>query len=93
MKIELSDHVGLSPNGDTVDHNQWVVFCDGTQVGYLQKTPGAWLQCIVFMDEATKQELIEAVANAAQLKVGGAVIPVNPDFLDEQNETDEGDDE
>jgi hypothetical protein len=80
MQIELSDHVGISPNGQHVDHNQWVVFCDGVQVGYLQKREGAWLACIVYMDEATKAELIEAVSLAAKLKVGGAAIPVDPDL-------------
>lgn len=86
MKIDLSDHVGVSPDGKHVDHGQWVVFCDGVQVGYLQKTPGAWLSCIVFMDEATKAELIEAVAAEARQQVGGAAIPVDPDLLDEDEE-------
>jgi hypothetical protein len=84
LNIELSDHVGTSPDGKHVDHGQWVVFCDGMQVGYLKKTDGAWLQCIVFMDEATKVELIEAVSKAAQIKVGGAAIPVDPDFLEDE---------
>lgn len=86
MQIELSDHVGISPNGKHVDHNQWVVFCDGVQVGYLQKKEGAWLQCIVFMDDATKSELIEAVSAAAKLKIGGAAIPVDPDLLTDEGE-------
>lgn len=81
MNITLSDHIGTSPTGEHVDHGQWVVFCDGVQVGYLQKKPGAWLQCIVFMDEATKAELIEAVSAAASQHVGGAAIPVDPDCL------------
>ena len=81
MKIELSDHVGVSPNGQHVDHNQWVVFCDGVQVGYLEKTEGAWLQCIVFMDESTKAELIDAVAAEARQVIGGAAVPVDPEFL------------
>ena len=90
MKIELSDHAGISPSGEHVDHKQWIVMCDGTHVGYLQKTEGAWLQCIVFMDDSTKAELIEAVTKAACIKIGGAAIPVDPDFLDDD---DEGDDE
>jgi hypothetical protein len=89
MRIELSDHVGTAPDGTHVDHEQWVVFCDGVQVGYLQKTDGAWLQCIVFMDDATKSELIEAVSRAARQKVGGAAIPVDPDLLP----NDEGEDD
>jgi hypothetical protein len=90
VQIELTDHVGISLNGTPVDHNQWVVMCDGTHVGYLQKKEGAWLACIVFMDEPTKAELIEAVSKAAKLKVGGAAIPVDPDLLDDD---DEGEDE
>jgi hypothetical protein len=83
VHIELTDHVGLSLHGAPVDHNQWIVMCDGVHVGYLQKHEGAWLQCIVFMDEATKNELIEAVSKAAMLKVGGAAIPVDPDLMND----------
>lgn len=89
MEIKLTDHVGHSPTGSLVDHNQWIVMCDGTHVGYLQKTDGAWLQCIVFMDESTKSELIEAVSTEARLRIGGAALPVDPDLLP----NDEGDDE
>lgn len=89
MQIELSDHIGRAPTGELVDLNQWVVFCDGVQVGYLQKHEGAWLACIVWMSEETKAELIQAVSEAAKLKVGGAAIPVDPDLLTD----DEGDDE
>ncbi len=88
MQIELTDHVGESNTGKVVDHNQWIVMCDGTHVGYLQKTEGAWLSCIVYMDEPTKLELIEAVSKAAQLAIKGAAVPVDPDFL-----TDEGEDD
>ena len=55
---------------------------------------GAWLSCIVFMDEATKAELIEAVSVAANQKIGGAAVPVDPDFLKdegENNDIDESD--
>lgn len=90
MQIELNDHVGVSPDGKTVDHNQWIVMCDGIHVGYLQKTEGAWLQCIVFMDETTNAELIEAVTDAAKQSIGGAAVPVDPDFL---KDDDEGEDE
>lgn len=86
MQIELNDHIGTAPNGTRVYHNQWVVMCDGTHVGYLQKIEGAWLACIVFMDEATKAELIEAVSVAAKLKVGGAAIPPNPDLEPKEDE-------
>lgn len=89
MKIELHDHVGESITGEIVDHNQWIVMCDEVHVGYLQKTEGAWLQCIVFMDEPTKTELIEAVGKAAKLAIGGAALPVNPKYLP----TDEGEDD
>ena len=90
MQIELNDHVGVSTSGERVDHNQWIVMCDGTHVGYLQKVEGAWLACIVWMDEETKAELIKAVSLAAKLKIGGAAIPVDPDLLPSD---DEGEDE
>ena len=81
MEIKLSDHVGESPDGKHVDHNQWIVFCDGTQVGYLTKSADSWLQCIVWMDEATKAELMEAVSREARIKLGGVVLPIDPDLL------------
>jgi hypothetical protein len=89
MQIELKDHVGESTSGERVDLNQWIVMCDGPHVGYLQKAEGAWLQCIVFMDEPTKLELIEAVSKAALQKIGGAAVPVDPDFLDDEKGEDE----
>lgn len=89
MQITLTDHVGTSTTGQPVDFNQWIVMCDGTHVGYLQKTEGAWLACIVFMDEPTKAELIDAVSKAAQIKIGGAALPVDPDLIP----NDEGEDE
>lgn len=93
MHITLSDHVGLSVDGKLVDHQQWIVMCDGQHVGYLQKADGAWLQCIVFMDESTKQELIEAVCTEAKLKIGGAVVPVDPDFLPKDDNDEQGEDD
>lgn len=81
MQITLTDHIGTSTTGQPVDFNQWIVMCDGTHVGYLQKHEGAWLACIVFMDEPTKAELIEAVSKEARIKVGGAAVPVDPDLI------------
>ena len=89
MLIELNDHIGVSPQGETVDHNQWIVMCDGVHVGYLQKTEGAWLSCIVWMDDETKAELIEAVSKAAQQRIDGAAVPVDPDFLTIDDEGEE----
>jgi len=89
VQIELNDHVGVSITGDPVNQNQWVVMCDELHVGYLQKMEGAWLSCIVFMDEATKLELIEAVSSAAGWQVGGAAIPVDPEFLKDEGEDDD----
>jgi hypothetical protein len=89
VQIELSDHVGESPDGKRVDHGQWIVFCDGVQVGYLSKKEGAWLQCIVSMNESTKAELIEAVSEAAKVNVGGAALPVDPDLMPQEEGEDE----
>lgn len=93
MHITLNDHTGISISGELVDHKQWVVMCDGVHVGYLQKDEGSWLQCIVFMDEATKSELVDAVCTAAKMKIGGAVLPVDPDYLPNVDEQGEDDDE
>ena len=89
MKIELNDHVGVSTTGQPVYYDQWIVMCDGTHVGYLQKHEGAWLACIVFMDEPTKAELIEAVSKEARIKVGGAAVPVDPDLISKDEDEDE----
>jgi hypothetical protein len=87
VQIELKDHIGTSTTGQLVDFSQWIVMCDGTHVGYLGKYEGAWLACIVFMDEPTKAELIEAVSNAARLQIGGAALPVDPDLIpDDEDE-------
>jgi hypothetical protein len=85
MQITLTDHVGTAPTGEIVDHKQWIVKCDNQHVGYLQKYEGAWLACIVHMDDSTKAELIQAVSAAAKLKIGGAAIPPDPD-LETDNE-------
>jgi hypothetical protein len=87
MEIKLIDHIGEAPNGSPVDHEQWIVFCDDVQVGYLPKSPDAWLQCIVSFSETTRAELIQAVNETAALKIGGVVMPVDPDL--EPKEDDE----
>jgi hypothetical protein len=87
LEIKLIDHVGESPSGARVDHDQWIVFADDVQVGYLQKSPGAWLQCIVSFDDATRVELIEAVNKRVAADIGGVVMPVDPD--DEPKEDDD----
>jgi hypothetical protein len=87
LDIKLIDHVGESPSGARVDHDQWIVFADDVQVGYLQKSPGAWLQCIVSFDDATRVELIKAVNKRVAADIGGVVMPVDPD--DEPKEDDD----
>jgi hypothetical protein len=86
MEIKLIDHIGEAPNGTPVDHEQWIVFCDDVQVGYLPKQPEAWLQCIVSFDETTKAELIQAVNETAALKIGGVVMPVDPDLQPKEDD-------
>jgi hypothetical protein len=86
MDIKLIDHVGETQSGVAVDHGQWIVFCDDVQVGYLPKQPNAWLQSIVFFDDATKAELIEAVNATAALTLGGIVMPIDPDLEPEEDE-------
>ena len=86
-EIKLVDQRGERPSGEVVYYDQWVVFADGIQVGYLPKSPGAWLQCIVTMDEATKAELIEAINRRAAADIGGVAMP--PDFEDEEEREEE----
>jgi len=80
VDIKLIDHIGETQSGRLVDHQQWIVFVDDVQVGYLPKSPGSWLQCIVFMDEATKAEVVEAINRRIDTGIGGVVMPVDPDL-------------
>jgi hypothetical protein len=75
LEVKLIDHVGESPSGLQVDHEQWIVFADDVQIGYLPKSPGAWLQCIVTMDEATKAEVIEAVNKRVVQDIADVAMP------------------
>ena len=84
IEIKLCDHVGESPSGEHVDHEQWVVFADDVQIGYLPKSPGAWLQCIVTMDEATKAEVIEAVNKRVVQDIAGVAMP--PEWIDDEDD-------
>lgn len=86
-EIKLVDQRGETPSGEEVVYDQWVVFADDQQVGYLPKSPGAWLQSIVTMDEATKAELIEAINKRVAADIGGVSMP--PDFDDETEDDDE----
>jgi hypothetical protein len=86
IEIKLCDHVGESPSGLRVDHEQWVVFADDVQIGYLPKSHGAWLQCIVTMDEATKAEVIEAINRRVVQDIAGVAMPPEPIEDDEDDE-------
>jgi len=96
MQIRLTDQIGYSPSGVLVDHQQWIVFCDDVQVGYLAKSPGAWLQCIVTFSEETKKELVEAINKKISSELGGVAMPVAPrhrkkrETVDDTNESDVG---
>lgn len=87
-EINLFDQRGETPSGEVVVYDQWVVYADGVQIGYLPKAPGSWLQCIVTMDEATKAEVIEAINRRVANEIGGVAMP--PSFEDDETE-DEGD--
>jgi hypothetical protein len=85
-EIKLIDQQGEAPSGEAIFYDQWVVFADGVQIGYLPKSPGAWLQCIVTMSDDTKAELIEAINRRVAADIGGVSMP--PDF-DDEDESDE----
>jgi hypothetical protein len=85
-EIKLIDQRGETPSGEEVLYDQWVVFADDQQIGYLPKSPGAWLQCIVTMDQATKADIIEAINRRVAADIGGVSMP--PDFEDDE-ESDE----
>ena len=78
IEITLTDHVGTSRSGEPIDHGQWIVNADGVQIGYMQKTPGAWLACIVSLDAETKQRIVDAVNRKVEKEIGGIVMPPPP---------------
>ena len=59
--IDLTDHIGVTIDGRTVSHGQWIVHADGQQIGYLSQLPNSWLSCIVSMDEAAQAAVMAAV--------------------------------
>ena len=88
MEIEIKPHVGHDRRGNEIDQGQDIVFADGVQVGYMGREPGAWLACIVAMDEDTRQEL-EAAINLHKVEpIGGVAVPPEPEVI-EQDEDDE----
>lgn len=87
LEIKLVDQRGQTPRGEDVVYDQWVVFADNQQIGYLPKTPGAWLQAIVSMDDATKAELIEAVNKRVAADIGG--VASIPEYDDDEESEDE----
>ena len=86
MDIKLIDHVGQTQSGRFVDHQQWIVFADDVQIGYLPKYPNAWLQCIVSMNDETKSEVIDAIKEKIENEIGGVVMPVDPDDEPQEDE-------
>jgi hypothetical protein len=86
VDIKLIDHVGQTQSGRFVDHQQWIVFADDVQIGYLPKYPNAWLQCIVSMNEETKSEVIDAIKEKIENEIGGVVMPVDPDDEPKEDE-------
>ena len=91
MEIEIKPHVGRSRRGNEIDQGQDIVFADGVQVGYMGREPGAWLACIVAMDEDTRQELEAAINRYKGEPIGGVAVPPEPEVV-EQDEDDELDD-
>jgi hypothetical protein len=89
IEIQLIDHVGVSPMNEHVDHGQWIVKADGQHIGYLPKTPGAWLACIVAMDEDVKQQIVEAVNKRVAVEIGGIVTTPEPPEEDEDEDEDD----
>lgn len=87
IEIKLVDQRGETPSGEEVVYDQWVVFADNQQIGYLPKSPGAWLQAIVSMDEVTKAEVIEAINKRVAADIGG--VSSVPEYEDETEDDDE----
>jgi hypothetical protein len=88
IEIQLFDHIGVSPMGERVDHDQWIVKADGQHIGYLPKADGSWLVCIVAMDEDVKQRIVEAVNRRVATDIGGIVTTPEP-IEEDDEESDE----
>ena len=69
--VELTDHVGTSVDGRRVDHGQYIVMVDGQHVGFLPKVNGAWLACIVAMDDYQQAEVMKAVQKKLGKEIKG----------------------
>ena len=81
MEIEIKPHVGHDRRGNEIDQGQDIVFCDGVQVGYMGREPGAWLACIVAMDEDTRSELEAAINRHRGEPIGGVAVPPEPEKI------------
>ena len=92
MEIEIKPHVGRSRRGNEIDQGQDIVFADGVQVGYMGRESGAWLACIVAMDEDTRQELEAAINLHKGEPIGGVAVPPEPEVIDEEDELEDYED-
>lgn len=83
VEIRLVDQVGQSLSGKEIIQDQWIVFADDIQIGYLGKAEGSWLQSIVSMDEETKRTIEASINEQIATAIGGVALPPKDDDEDE----------
>ena len=74
IDVLLKPHVGemRTPIGvEEIEHAQWMVFANGTHVGYLGKKPGSHANIILHMAEGTREKLVKAISAKASEAWGG----------------------
>lgn len=95
--IDLTDHIGVTIDGRTIDHNQWIVRANDQQIGYLSKLPDSWLSCIVSLDETAQAAIMQAVnrkLDGNKIRGVASLPPVEDREVldgDEEEEVDEWD--
>lgn len=90
MDIRLVDHVGYTPRGRRVEHNQWLVQLDGQHVGFLGKRPGSHLSLVAWADPDTRAEIEQAISQQLGRPIGGSAMINEPQ---DEPPADEDDDE
>lgn len=83
--IDLRPHVGFTREGRKVQHAQDMIYLNGLHVGYVGHLTGAAVNLIRPVDEATKEAIVQRVAElrgAAPQKVVEMPILTDEEQLD-----------
>lgn len=78
--INVIPHVGRKKNGEEVVLDQFQIMVNGVRVGYCGRKPGMPISLIKQVDDATKQQISEAVKKAIKGEPGkvATTSPLTP---------------